>query len=193
MFGIVVKFPWRKSGSILPYFRGGNLAALRLGCIIAHKTLFSLSFCCKNMTTKVSYFHDENSVEFRVWCTMAHQQDFMPMYTHVPTCLCWNETKPLKASNLLMRVAYMGKPISFRWQRLRQSHHDDHAHNIAWICTYNNCLECIPTLQGQEHLWLQWVAFLATRVHHTKCTITHIQAYIDIHISRIMLSHRAGK
>ena len=26
-------------------------------------------------------FNDENPVEFRVWCTMVHLQDFMPMYT----------------------------------------------------------------------------------------------------------------
>ena len=29
-------------------------------------------------------FHDENPVEFRVWCAMAHRQSFVPMYT---TCV----------------------------------------------------------------------------------------------------------
>ena len=116
---IGAKFPRWKSGSILPYFCGGNLATLRLRCVIAHKTLFSPSFRRENTTTR-----------------MPHR-----------------------------------------------SHRNDCAHNIAWICTYNNCLGHIPTLQGQEHSWLERVAHVATRVHHTKCTITHIQAYIGIYTS----------
>jgi len=38
----------------------------------------------------------------------------------------------------------------------RQSHHDNHEHNVAWICIYSNRLECIPTLQGHEHPWSRW-------------------------------------
>ena len=111
----------------------------------------------------------------------------------MPTYSCQDELKPLKASSILMHVAYTGKPMSLRWHGSRQSHRDDHAHNKAWIYTYNNCLEHIPTLQGQEHSWLVRVAHLATWVHHIKCTITHIQAHIDIHTSCIILSHRVGK
>ena len=79
------------------------------------------------------------------------------------------------------------------WHGLGWSHRDDCAHNIAWICTYSNCLGHMPTLQGQEHSWLERVAHVATRVHHTKYTITHKQAYIDIHTSRTMLSLGAWK
>ena len=78
---IVAKFPQWKFGSILPFFHGGNLAVLRLRCIIAHKTLFSPSFCCEYIVTEVPNFHSENPVEFRVWCAMVHWQDFMAVYT----------------------------------------------------------------------------------------------------------------
>ena len=85
------------------------------------------------------------------------------------------------------------------WHGSGRSHSDDYAYSIASICTYSNCLGHIPTLQGQEYSWLEWVSHVATRVHHTKCTITHIHAYIYIyiythtHTSCIMLSHRAGE
>ena len=79
------------------------------------------------------------------------------------------------------------------WHGLRQSECDDRAHNIAWICTYGNCLEHIPTLQGQELSWLERVTYVATRVHHTRCTIIHVQIDIDIHTSYIILSYRAEK
>ena len=68
------------------------------------------------------------------------------------------------------------------WHGSRQSHHDDHAHNIAWICTYGNRLEHIPTLQGQELSWLERVTHVAMRVHHTKWTITHTCVGIYIYI-----------
>jgi len=48
VFGIVAKFPWQKSGNILPYFHGENLEALHPKCVIAHKTLFSPSFQHEN-------------------------------------------------------------------------------------------------------------------------------------------------
>ena len=81
VFGIGAKFPHRKFDNITPYFRGRNLVALHLRCIIVLKTLFSPSFSCKNMAMEVPYFHGENLVEFRVWCAMAHWQSFTPVYT----------------------------------------------------------------------------------------------------------------
>ena len=54
------------------FFCGGNLAALHLKCIIAHKTLFSSSFRCENTATEVPYSHGKNPKKFRVWCAMAH-------------------------------------------------------------------------------------------------------------------------
>ena len=93
---------------------------------------------------------------------------------HVPTCSCWDESEPLKASSILMRVAYMRKLMTLKWHGSRQSHNDDHTHNIVWICTYSKCLKLILTQQGQKHSWLERVVHVATRVHHTKCTITYI-------------------
>jgi len=34
MFEVTIKFPWRKFGSISPYFHGGNSATLHLRCVI---------------------------------------------------------------------------------------------------------------------------------------------------------------
>ena len=65
-FGIAAKFPRQKFGSISPYFRGGNPVAFHHGCIIIHKTLFSPTFHCENMATKVPHFHSENPAEFRI-------------------------------------------------------------------------------------------------------------------------------
>ena len=41
------------------------------------------------------------------------------------------------------------------WHGSRQSHRNDRAHNIVWICTCNNRLEHIPILQGQVLSWLE--------------------------------------
>ena len=68
------------------------------------------------------------------------------------------------------------------WHGSRQSHYDDRAHNITWICTYGNRLEHIPILQGQKLSWLERVAHVAMKVHHTKCIITHTHAGIYIYI-----------
>ena len=67
------------------------------------------------------------------------------------------------------------------WDGLRLSYCDDHAHNIAWMCTHNNQLECIPTLQGQEQSWFARVIRITMRVHHTNCTITHTRASACAH------------
>ena len=101
---------------------------------------------------------------------------------HVSTCLYWDKPKPFKASSILMPIKYTGKPMSHRWHGSRQSHRDDCAHNITWICTYVNRLKHIPILQGQELSWLERVTHIATRVNHTKCTITHTHADICIYI-----------
>ena len=92
-----------------------------------------------------------------------------------------------------------GKTNVIWWHGLRQSHRDDHAHNIAWICTYSNRLERICTLQGQEHSWLVRVACVTTNVHYTKCTITntfasiYIYIYIRTYIVHNAITHRKVK
>ena len=77
VFGIGAKFPRQKSDSISPYFCGDNPVAFCLRCVIAHKTLFSPSFCCE----KMPYFHEKNLAKFCVWCAMVHRQGFVPIYT----------------------------------------------------------------------------------------------------------------
>ena len=67
--------------NILPYFRGGNSAMLRLRCVIAHKTLSSPRFQCENTAMGMPYFHDENLAEFCIWCAIAHRQGVAPIYT----------------------------------------------------------------------------------------------------------------
>ena len=66
---------------ILPYFRDGNPIALRLKCVVAHKTLFSPSFCHENTAVGMPHFHGENPAKFHVWYVTAHRQGFMPVYT----------------------------------------------------------------------------------------------------------------
>ena len=59
-FGIDAKFPWRKSDSISPYFRGRNLTMLHLKCIIAQKKRYSYqAFHCKNTTTGCLIFTEK--------------------------------------------------------------------------------------------------------------------------------------
>ena len=100
----------------------------------------------------------------------------------VSTFSYWDKLKPFTALSMLICVAYVGKPISLSWHGSRQLHHNDRANNIAWICTYNNRFKHIPTLQGQEHSWLARVTCVITRVHHTKCMITHTHVGIYIYI-----------
>ena len=124
-----------------------------------------------------------------LWCTSR----VLHLYIRrVSTCSYWDEPKPPQCIKCVDARRIHGKTNVTGWHGSGQSHCDDYAHKIAWICTYDNHLEHIPTLQGQK-LWLEKVTHVATRVHHTKCTITHIQAYIDIHSSCRILSHRIRK
>ena len=63
---------------IFGYLEGSFQSTFRLnyGCKIE-----CLHFCYENMARKMPYFHGENPIEFRIWCVMAHQQGFMPVYT----------------------------------------------------------------------------------------------------------------
>ena len=117
---------------------------------------------------------------------------FMPMYTARDNMLVLGWAKAPQSIKHIDACRIHGETNVTWWHGLGRSHCNDCAHNIAWICTYNNWLGHIPTSQGQEHPWLERVAHVATRVHHTKCLITHIQAYICIHTSCIMLSYRAN-
>ena len=151
--------------------------------------LFSPSFWRENMAMGIPYFHGENLAEFRVCYAMAYRQDFaFVSAVHIDMLILWR-AEALQSIKHVVACRIHGEIIVTGWQ----SHRDDRAHNIAWICTYGNRLEHIPTLQGHELSWLERVTHIAPRFHHTKCTITHIQADIGIHASCTMQPHRVGK
>ena len=182
-FGVVAKFPRQKSDSILPYFRGRNLEVLCLRCVIARKMLFSPSFPCEN--TAMGYAPFSRWKSGRVSCLVRYGAlarfrvciDMLVLWwvealqsmNHVDVCRIYRETN----------VTW--------WHGLRQSHRYDCAHNIAWICTYDNHLEHIPTLQGQVLSWLERVTHVAT-ITHTRPSI-----YIYIYIHHAQCYHRVGK
>ena len=117
------------------------------------------------------HFHSKNPVEFRVWCTMVHRQGFSCVYTtHIDMLTSW-WAEALQSVNHVDACRIHGKTNVTWWHGSRQSHCDDYAHNIAWICSYDNRFEHISTLQGQKLSWLERVVHIAKRVHHTKCTI----------------------
>ena len=181
-------FSWWKSCSALPQMHYSmpnailtkifNVRMRQWGCpIFTAKIQKSFAFNALWRTSEVS--------SFCVWhlsaCSHCDEPKPSKVLEHVETCRMHRETN----------VTW--------WHGSRQSHYDDRAHCIAWICTYDNCLEHIPILQGQELSWLERVTHVATRVHHTKCTITHTQTtrhiyiYTHIHASCTMLSHRVEK
>ena len=186
-FGIFAKFPRWKSGKISPYFHGKNSVAFCLRWFIEHKTLFSLRFRCENTATKVPNFHSENSIEFRVWCTMVHRQGSVPVYTMCVYMFILGRVKAHQSIKHVDVCRIHGETNVTSWYGSRQTYRDDHAHNIARIYTDSNCLECIPTLQGQEHPW-SWEGYShdhespSYKVHnHPQASIyryIHTHAYI---------------
>ena len=191
-FEVIAKFPRQKSSNISPYFHGENPAALRLRCIIACKTLFLPSFRHENTTMGMPHFYNENLTKFRVWCAMAHQQGFVLVYTARAKVLVLGRAGAPQSNKHVDTCHIHEETNVTRWHGSGRSHRGDYAHNMTWICTCNKCLEHTLMPQGQEHSWLERVAHVATRVHNTKCTITPIQTYINIHTSCTMWSHRAG-
>ena len=148
-------------------------------------------------------YHGENLAEFHVWCVMAHQQGFLFVYiTRIDMLILWR-VEALQSIKHVDAHRIHGETNVTWWHGSRQSHRDDRAQNIAWICIYNNRLEHIHILEGQELLWLKRVAHVAMKVHHTKCIITHTHAgiyiyiyiyiFTYIHTSCTMLSHKVGK
>ena len=119
--------------------------------------------------------------EFHIWCAMVHWQGFVPVYT---TCVSMFMLRRAEAHQSIKHVdvcCIHGETNVTSWHGSRQTHHDDHAHNVAWICTYSSRLECIPILWGQEHLWSR-EGCSPMWVHHTKCMAIFKQASIYIYI-----------
>jgi len=98
------------------------------------------------MATRMPNFHDENSVEFCVWCAMAHQKGFMPLYTTHANMLVLGKARALQSIKPIDLCCIQRETTVTWWHGSGRSHRDDCAPNIAWICTYNNCLGHIPIL-----------------------------------------------
>lgn len=94
------------------------------------------------------HFHNENPVEFFIKCITVHRQGFMPMYT---ACI---KMLGLRYVKHIIRDTYLGKSMSLANMDRAITHVIGHAHSEVWICICSISLECIPTLQGQEHPWL---------------------------------------
>ena len=125
------------------------------------------------------YFHSENPIEF---CVGYGSPGFVFVYTTCIYMLASWRTETLQSVKHVDACHIHRETNVTWWHGSRQSHDNDCAHNIVWICTYGNHPEHIPILRGQEFSWLEWVTHVATRVHHTKCTITHTRAGIYIYI-----------
>ena len=77
------------------------------------------------------------------------------------------------------------------WHGSRKTYRNDHAHNIAQICTDSSRLECIPTLQDQEHPWSQEGhspnhESPSYKVHNHPQVSRYIYIYIFIHTACTM-------
>ena len=145
-FEIITRFPRWKSDNISPYFRGGNLAMLYLRSVIACQMLFSPSFRCENAAMGMPYFHDENLAKFHVWCTSR-----VSRIQSISMCLHYGKQKPSKVLDHT-DMCHIHRETNVTWcHGSRQSYCNDRAHNMAWICTYSNRLEHIPTLQVHNH------------------------------------------
>jgi len=65
-------------------------------------------------------FNGENPAEFRVWCTMAHQQGFMPMY--------------MACANILM-LGRAGALQSIKYIDVWRIHGESNVTQMTWIET----------------------------------------------------------
>ena len=97
------------------------------------------------------------------------------------TCLYSGESKPTKASNILMHVAYTGKSMSLPdmdWNKHTAIIMQTIWHEYAYIVV---ALSAYPHHKVKSTHNYERVTPLTMGVHHTKCTITHKQADIYVH------------
>ena len=109
---------------LLPNFYGKSSAAFRLIFVSKIQQRFASNaslhakryshqdFECENTATGMPHFHDENLVEFRVWCVMAHGRVLRLCIRCISTCLHCDELKPPYLLSVLMLVTYIRKPTS---------------------------------------------------------------------------------
>ena len=122
---------------------------------------------------------------FCVLCAMVHRQGFMTMYMAHANMLVLGRARAPQSIKHINTCRIHRETDDTWWHGSGRSNCSDYAHNVTWICTYSNWLKNILISQGSEHSWPKRVAHISTRVHHTKCTITHthigIYIYIYIH------------
>ena len=150
-------FPCLKS---LPNFHGKNPTAFHLIFVAEIQQRFTSD---ASLHTKC-YSHQTFGMRIWQWgCpifTTKIQQSFLfDAPTGRVSHLCiWristrshrDKPKPSKVLEHTDTCHIHGETNVTWWHGSRQSHRNDHAHNIAWICTYGNHLEHIPILQGRE-------------------------------------------
>ena len=100
---------------------------------------------------------------------------------HVSTCSNYDESKPFKASSILMSVAYMGKLMS-----LDDMDQDNHTAMIVHTIFHEYAptsiaLSAYPHYKVKSNHDLQRVIRITMRVHHTNCTVTHTRASVCAH------------
>ena len=186
VFGIIARqhfalFLWQKSSIALPQIRHSTQNAI----------LTKLSTW--EYGNGDALFSRQNPAEFHIYCAMAHQQGFMPVYTAHANMLVLGQAEAPQSIKHVDTCRIHEKTDVTWWHGLRRSHRGDYAHSMTWICTYSKCLEHILMPQGQKHSWLKRVTHVAMRVHHTKCTITHPHTrshiYIYIHTHTHIYTH----
>ena len=189
----------------LPNFHSENLAAIHL--IFVAKILQRFTSNASQRAKCNS--HQAFNVRIRQWgCpifTAKIQQSFTfgaLQRTSRVSHLCiqciltgsyCDEPKPFKALSMLRHVTYTRKPML-----LGDMDQDNHTTMIVHTIQPKYAPTAIA-LSTYPHYKVKSShergAHVARKVHHTKCTVTHIQVdiYIYIYTSCTMLSHRAGK
>ena len=138
------------------------------------------------MTTEVHHFHSKNSAEFHVWCAIVHWQGFTPVY--------------MTRANILV-LGWVRALQSFKHIDVSCLHRESDVTQVKWIKIITlqwSCTQYSMSMHLQQlpkaHAHITRSRALMTRegcshIHHTKCTITHIQAYIYTHIHHAQCYH----
>ena len=133
------------------------------------------------LTKLLPWEYDNGDAPFSWWkfgrvSCIAHQQGFMPVYMVRANMLMLGQAKAPQSIKHIDTCRIHEETNVTWWQGSGWSHHNDYAHNMTWICTYNKYL---------EHILYHKVK--STHPH----THTSIYIYIYIHASFTKLSHKA--
>ena len=133
---------------------------------------------------------------------IAYWQGFMLVYMVHANMLMLRRARAPQSIKHVDACHIRGETNVTSCHRSRQSHRDDCAHNVVWICTSGSGHEHIPIPQGQKHSWL-WKDRSPNheepsyKVHDHPQTGIYIYTYIythtHIHTTCTMLTCKAGK